>query len=234
MSTYREVIELVDGINQLTTSATIVTTKDGRAIEAQRHTFENLARLKQLATTDANLLVRAFRETSDRGKRIPICDALQTQPSAELAPFFSDLFNDPDKELQACAAVALAKLQRRDLADHIAALASTDADRRYNFYIGMALTILSDKRGIDVLVAVLEDEEKDVESHHGRIRSSEGMPVYGPSINEIFKHLFGVEHGDPYSWIAWWKANGKTISKVETAAVPSHLLDYHHPVRPGI
>lgn len=234
MSTYREVIDLVAGINQLTTSATIVTTKDGRAIEAQRHTFENLARLKQLAMTDANLLVRAFRETSEIDKKIPICDALQTQPSPELAPFFSDLLSDHDKELRACAAVALAKLGRRDLANHIAALASAETDRRYNFYIGMALTILADKRGIDVLVAVLEDEKKYVESHQGRIRSPEGMPVYGPSINEIFKQLFGIEHGDPYSWIAWWEAKGKTISKIETAAVPSHLLNYHHPFHPGI
>jgi len=193
---------------------------------------ENLNTLKKLAPQHYPELAEAFNATKDRKRRVLLCECLQLANAHELKPLFERLLNEEDPELSCCAMVGLGKLGETSLLLKVYSHVLQDGNRPTRFFLGCALIHAQDKRGINLLVSVLREEQSFVTFKNGGVTTSVETIVFSPTIDGI---LHGLLRGEPdtysenaFEWIAWWESHGGDVGSIDPAKVTSHLLEYKH------
>jgi hypothetical protein len=191
---------------------------------------ENLNTLKKLAPLHYPELAEAFNATNDRKRRVLLCECLQLANAHELKPLFERLLNEDDPELSCCAMIGLGKLGETSPLLKVYSRVFQDGDRPTRFFLGCGLIHAQDKRGINLLISVLREEQKFYKNEL-HTTSFEGI-IYSHIIDGILHGLLRGEPDtyseNPFEWIAWWESHGGDISSIDPTKVTSHLLEYKH------
>lgn len=193
---------------------------------------ENLNALKKLAPQHYSELAEAFNATEDRKRRVLLCECLQHANAHELKPLFERLLSEDDAELRCCAMVGLGKL--RDASTLLKAYPSVlqSGNRPTRFFLGCALIHAQDRRGINLLVSVLREEQKFYTFKNELLTTSFEGIIYSHIIDGILHGLLRGEPDtyseNPFEWIAWWENRADEVGSIDPTQVTSHLLEYKH------
>lgn len=227
MSDQLDIQDLIANINDVTETKR-PSFIDGREYADEYHSKNNLLKLKELAPQQWPALVEAFNNSANLNQKIALCEVLHSTDEPQLAPFFAELLKSDNAELRDCALLALAKLGRKDLLPDLFSHARSTTSLRRQYYVGLALVRLNDKRGIDVLVAVLEQERTYVSYKKGYIKNPPGTLIYCCFVSNLLAELFGENADDPFKWIDWWKNNRDQVQLRDLSTVPNHFFEYFH------
>ena len=223
---------LIEKIDEMSESKERITSDAGEAETYMVFRRNNLNTLKKLAPQHYLELTEAFNATKDRKRRVLLCECLQQANARELKSLFERLLNEDDPELRCCAMVGLGKLGEAGPLLKVYPHILQSGNRPTRFFLGCALIHAQDKRGINLLISVLNEEQKFYKSENEpRTTSFEGI-IYSHIIDVILHGLLRGEPDtyseNPFEWIAWWESHGGDVGSIDPAKVTSHLLEYKH------
>jgi len=202
----------------------------GAGAVARGVVLPNLNRLKELAHDNFVYLINAFeRQDANPEKQILICEALQHRPRVELDPFFLNLLDHPDPEFVACASIALGKTKCTACLATIFDVLSKEQPGRLKYHLGLALLLLEEPAGIDVLIGILESEREDVEFTQGQIKATGNMEMFCVRIALILGSLFSdfSPNADPFRWIGWRRTHLPKRVDIDSDRIPANLTEYY-------
>lgn len=224
---------LIQKIGEMSESSERITSATGETELYKVFRRNNLNTLKKLAPQYYSELVDAFNATEDHQIRMLLCECLQYANARELEPLFEKLLSqDDDPGLRCCAMVALGRLGNISVLAEVYPRILQTGDRPTRFFLGCAFIHARDRRGINLLVSVLREEQLFHKLENGYATTAFEGTIYSHTIDCV---LSGVIRGDPglisenpFEWIAWWESHGDEVESIDPTKVPAHLCEYSH------
>ena len=233
MTSVDELRQIVRQLEQQSNTAIEIEGQQGHRSLAVGLTRPNLEKLKQLAHDNYLYLINSFdRFGSDPTKQLLICEALQHRPRSELESFFIKLLNHDYDEVSNCAAIALARSGCERATPNILNLLSDPISNRRQYYLGIALLLLSNKVGLQILLGVLESEKSQIRYDDGKIFAHNLAEFFCVRISLVLGALYSDQRpdADPFRWISLAGEFGKDDVLDDVSSIPEYLVEYRSPL----